>query len=111
MKTNKAKIVKTEEDFIRSAEQIAYERKWRKRALETDIKCMERAIAFKKMEIETGQILETMENFKGMKPSFIIENEIDINEFNLEKKREEMKNLIEVENAENSKLQGETSNK
>ena len=61
-------------------------------------------MVFKKAELNTGEIVETLENFKGPKPRFILENEIDINELHLKKRKEELINLKKVEEEQNAKI-------
>lgn len=87
-------------------EQIAYERKITIERTELDIKMMTREMIFKKAELNSGEIVEKNEsNIYQMstfpkdekKPSFVIENEIDILERRIYEKQSQIDKIKQLE--------------
>ena len=114
MKTNKAKVIQTPEQAVKSKEQIDYERKITKQRLSTDVNCLKRELIYKELEVSSGNIMEKNESkfymsttvaADDIKPRFIIENEIDIIKQKLSEIRDRINEItnLEEEDAEATK--------
>lgn len=100
---------------LEKQEQIEYERKIRKERLEVEIGCIQRDMAYKQNQVDTGLITETrainqipgnpaiiLDGYSdGLKPKHILENEIEQHKLRIKEKEEQIANIkkLEEENA------------
>ena len=96
---------KAREELKQTGAQMKYERETQKTKYLVEIRCMERAIAFKKAQISSGQIIERIEGFEGnIKPTFMLENEVDLNQMQISQRKLMIAEIekLEKEDAENT---------
>jgi len=101
----------------KSPEQIAYERELNKRNAKVNIKALNRIKEFKQAQIDTGKVVETQSvhtipdgtavkvdgYINGLKPTFLLQNEIDYIENDIQTFNNRIKDIEKAEEKDGRK--------